>query len=147
MCRSSSRRTNLQALWHHRARRADLAVKHFFVAVGVAAILLGAPVWAHHSFAMFDLDKQGTLYGTVREFQFTNPHCWIQLLVKTGESADEWSIEMGSPAHLIRAGWKPNTLTPGEKITVMYHPLRDGTRGGSFISAVTDDGKPIGAPR
>jgi Family of unknown function (DUF6152) len=121
-------------------------VKHFFVTVGVAAILLGAPVLAHHSFAMFDLDKQGTLSGTVREFQFTNPHCWIQLLVKTGESADEWSIEMGSPAHLIRAGWKPNTLKPGEKITVVYHPLRDGTRGGSFISASTADGKPIVVP-
>ena len=123
------------------------AVKQFFLTVGLAAILLGAPALAHHSFAMFDLDKRGTLTGTVREFQFTNPHCWIQLLVKTGESTLEWSIEMGSPAHLIRAGWKPNTLKPGEKITVVYHPLRDGAQGGSFISAVTDDGKPIGAPR
>jgi Family of unknown function (DUF6152) len=138
----------LQALCCHRVRRTAqaFAVKQFFLTVGLAAILLGAPALAHHSFAMFDLDKRGTLTGTVREFQFTNPHCWIQLLVKTGESADEWSIEMGSPAHLIRAGWKPNTLKPGEKVTVVYHPLRDGTRGGSFISASTADGKPIGVP-
>ena len=86
-----------------------------------------------------------TLSGTVKVFQFTNPHCWIQLLVSTGDSTTEWSIELGSPAHLIRAGWKPNTLKPGDKITVIVNPLREGANGGGFVSATGVDGKPIGA--
>jgi hypothetical protein len=111
-----------------------------------ATALLGTRALAHHSASMFDVGKQATLAGTVREFQFTNPHCWIQLLVSTADGTAEWSIEMGSPAHLMRAGWKPNTLKPGDKITIVFHPLREGTNGGSFVSALGDDGRAIGTP-
>jgi hypothetical protein len=92
---------------------------------------------------MFDDDKSVTLAGTVKSFQWTNPHCWIQLLVRGDSGSIEWSVEMGSPSVLFRAGWKPGTLQAGEKITVVIHPMRDGTPGGLFVSASGVDGKPF----
>jgi Family of unknown function (DUF6152) len=117
------------------------------ILIAGTALLIECPVLAHHSAALFDHEKQRTLSGTVKEFQFTNPHCWIQLLVSDGDGTAEWNIEMGSPAHLIRAGWKRNTLKPGDKIAVVINPLREGANGGGFVSAIGVDGNPIGTPQ
>jgi Family of unknown function (DUF6152) len=100
---------------------------------------------AHHSVAMFDRQKTVTLSGTVRDFQFNNPHCYIQLLVTADGRTDEWSIELGSPSHLLRSGWKPNTLKVGEKLTIVFNPLHDGGKGGQYMSATDASGKVIGA--
>jgi Family of unknown function (DUF6152) len=114
------------------------------------ALLLAAslPIAAHHSGAMFDDKASVTLSGTVKEFQWTNPHCWIQVLVPDarggGESA-EWSVEMGAPFELFRSGLRPRTLKAGDRITVVVHPMRDGTRAGLFVSATGPEGKPLGA--
>lgn len=113
------------------------------VLIGLAATLIALPAAGHHSGAMFDDDKSVTLAGTVKSFQWTNPHCWIQLLVRGDSGSIEWSVEMGSPSVLFRAGWKPGTLQAGEKITVVIHPMRDGTPGGLFVSASGVDGKPF----
>ena len=95
---------------------------------------------------MFDVGKRLTLAGTVKEFQFGNPHCFIQLMVQ-GEDGTltEWSIEMGSPSHLIRHGWKVSTIKAGDKISVVVNPLRDGGKGGNYVSATDADGKAVGA--
>lgn len=115
------------------------------VLIASAALALTFPVMAHHSFAMFDTDKPITLTGRVREWQWRNPHCFIQLLVKRPEDGqnaeDEWSIEMTSPGQLIRAGWTPRTLEADEKITVVIYPLRDGGKGGAYVSGTGPNGK------
>ena len=113
----------------------------------VPLLLMTAQAWSHHSGAMFDDRKSATLSGTVRLFQWTNPHCWIQLVVPGQQGTSEWSIEMGSPALLFRGGWRPKTLQPGDKITLQIRPLRDGTNGGLFLSGTLADGTAIGAPR
>jgi hypothetical protein len=112
----------------------------------LAVVVLAAafPAAAHHSGAMFDDKKSITLSGTVKEFQWTNPHCWIQVLVPAGEAAAEWSVEMGAPFELFRTGLRPRTLKPGDRITVVVHPMRDGTTAGLFVSAIGPDGKPFG---
>jgi len=76
-------------------------------------------------------------------FSWTNPHCWIQLLVPGEQGATEWSIEMGSPSLLFRGGWRPTTLKAGDRIIVTARPMRDGSNGGLYVSATRDDGKPI----
>ncbi len=126
--------------------------KTMMALAGVAAMALAtgatAPAFAHHSFAMFDNQKNTTLEGTVKEFQWTNPHSWVQLMVKdpaTGKDV-EWSIEGGSPNGLARNGWKRTSLKPGDKAVVVIHPLKDGANGGSLVT-VTVDGVQIGAPR
>jgi hypothetical protein len=121
--------------------------KYFLLAL--MTIVTAVPAWAHHSHAMFDLDKKVTLVGTVKEFEWNNPHCWIQVLVPDANNPNgtpvEWGVEMGAPIQLIRHGWKPDSLRPGDKITVVINPLRDGRPGGQIVSAIGPDGKPIGA--
>lgn len=103
------------------------------------------PVLAHHSFSMFDETREVVLKGEVKEFQWSNPHTWIQLNV-TDESGRvvEWSIEGGSPNLLGRQGWKRNTLKAGDKLEVTINPLRDGQPGGSFVRGVLADGRTLG---
>jgi hypothetical protein len=105
------------------------------------------PVSAHHSGAMFDAAKTVSLSGTVREFQWTNPHCYIQLDVKRANGqVEEWSLEMGAPMHLASLGWHKSMLKPGDRIVVTIHPLRDGGKGGEVQTATMADGKPLGRP-
>ncbi|MEO8466795.1 MAG: DUF6152 family protein [Gammaproteobacteria bacterium] len=104
---------------------------------------------AHHSAAMFDATKEVTLTGTVKEFQWMSPHCWIQLLVPDAANGNtapvEWGVEMDNPVGLSRHGWKPRSLQAGDKVTVIAHPLRDGTHGAQVVS-VAKDGQMVGNP-
>jgi hypothetical protein len=118
-------------------------------AVLVATVVLMAAqvrVSAHHSFAMFDQSRSLTVQGVVRDFRWANPHVFIQLLTanENGEQ-EEWSIEMTSPEHLSRAGWRPGTLKAGDQVTLIIHPMRDTTRGGQYLSGLGPNGPLTGA--
>ncbi len=115
-------------------------------AVASTLLLAAGSALAHHSFAMFDLSKTVTLKGAVKDFRWTNPHVFIQLLVKNESGTeDEWSIEMTSPEHLARAGWRPGTLKPGDELTLEVHPMREGVKGGQYLSGVGPNGPLIGS--
>jgi uncharacterized protein DUF6152 len=101
--------------------------------------------FAHHSANMFDSQKEIVLEGTVKEFQWANPHTWIQLdVADTGGKLVEWSIEGGSPNLVARQGWKRNSFKPGDKVAITIHPMRSGEPGGSFVSAKFADGRVLG---
>jgi hypothetical protein len=112
---------------------------------GVGFCLLVAPALAHHSFAMFDATTTLEFKGTVKEFQWTNPHSWLQVDVPS-EQGDmvEWSLEMGSPGGLARSGWRPRTVVPGDEVTVTLHPLKDGSPGGQLLTVMLPDGTLMG---
>ena len=113
--------------------------------IGSIVLTLASPAWTHHSFAMFDQTKQVELKGVVKEFQWTNPHSWIQLQVTTDKGErQEWSLEMLSPNVLSRMGWKRNSLKPGDAITVLFNPVRDGSHGGNMLSVTLANGQTIG---
>jgi hypothetical protein len=112
-----------------------------FVSLAVAAF--GLQAHAHHSFAMFDHEKTISISGTLKDFEFTNPHCWLHVLAvdaSTGRTV-EWSFEMGSIGQIAAQGWKMDTVKPGDKITVDGYPMKDGTRGGQYLSARLADGR------
>ena len=119
-------------------------------ALGLACIAAGMyviPVYAHHSFAMFDAEQVKTIAGTVKEFQWTNQHAWIMLNVNDDKGqAAKWAIEMGGPAGLARQGWVPKTLRPGMQVKAVIHPLRDGNAGGQFMAVTLPDGTLMGNP-
>jgi hypothetical protein len=119
-----------------------------FAALFVAgALWLAAPLTAHHSSAMFDATKTTELTGTVKEFQWTNPHVWVQVNVdKSGGAGakEEWSFEGGSPNTLSRQGWQKSTFAPGAQVTIRFNPMRDGTHAGQFVAAKFADGKTLG---
>jgi len=115
--------------------------------LGLAALaLIAAPAaaWAHHSFAMFDQSKQVTVQGTVRDFEWTNPHAFIEVEDAQGKT---WGIELNSPNNLVRQGWKRTVLKPGDKISVTLNPLRDGRPGGLFNAVTLPTGQVLGNPK
>ena len=114
-------------------------------AAGAALMASSGVALAHHSFAMFDADQQATLSGTVKEFQWVNPHAWIYLMVPNHDGQlDQWAIELGGPGNLTRQGWTSKTLTPGMDVRLVIHPLRDGTNGGQFMALTLPDGTQLG---
>ena len=100
---------------------------------------------AHHSATMFDDTKVKELSGTIKEFQWKNPHIWIQIFVQNPAGAkEEWSIEGGGPNSLSRQGWRPTTFKAGDTVTIKVNPMKDGSPGGLFVAAKLADGKTIG---
>lgn len=117
------------------------------VALGMLGLALAGPAMAHHAFAMFDTSREVTLDGTVKEFQWTNPHTWVQLLVKDSAGKEvEWSIEGSSPNNLARFGWTRNSLKSGDHVQAVVHPLKDGSIGGSLVK-ITVNGQVVGAAK
>jgi Family of unknown function (DUF6152) len=108
--------------------------------VPVALLAASTTAFAHHSFAMFDPQHPVQLEGTVKSWEFTNPHSWLILVVMKGDSAIEYNIEGASVNTLIRQGFGPHTFSPGEKLTITISPLKSGENGGAFIKAVKADG-------
>ena len=118
-----------------------------FVATALLAASLALPAAAHHSFAMFDQSKTVTLTGTVTQFQWTNPHSFIEIDAATKNGVEHWSIELNSPNNLTRQGWKRTTVKTGDKVTITLNPLRDGKKGGLFNTIVLPDGRTLGGER
>ena len=112
-----------------------------FVAMTVSVFAVSAH--AHHSFAMFDHEKMITVSGTLKEFEWTNPHCWLHVNATdpaTGRTV-EWAFEMGSIGQIAADGWKVDSVKPGDAITVQAHPMKDGSRGGQYQTAKLSDGR------
>ena len=111
---------------------------------GVLSLSVG-PALGHHSFAMFDFTKKLELSGTVKELEWTNPHSWLHIVVtdEKGQTV-EWSFEMGGSGALARKGWKPKIVLPGDKISIVAAPLKNGTPGGALLSMTLSDGRKVG---
>lgn len=111
-------------------------VPHLLAAmIGLVMSAETLPASAHHSYAMFDIDKRVNVEGTVKQFMWTNPHSWIRLeVMDTKGQVKEWPVEMGSLTILVGLGWNPKTLMPGDKIRITVHPMKSGLPGGDFVS-------------
>ena len=127
--------------------RVVMSIMATAAAVAAAAGLTATPgtAAAHHAASMFDRERTVELTGTVREFQWTNPHIWIQIQVANASGEiEEWSVEGGVPNRLFRAGWRPNSFEPGDEVTIRGFPMRDGGHAALFIGAKLPDGSTLG---
>jgi hypothetical protein len=118
-----------------------------FFALGRAALwcalCAALPVFAHHSFAMYDATRVLTVKGTVKEFQWTNPHAilWLVEDPAPGQEPQLWTVELPtSPGNLVRLGWNKRSLKAGDKVAVELRPLRSGKHGGSFRKVTLEGG-------
>jgi Family of unknown function (DUF6152) len=105
----------------------------------------GQHALGHHSFAMYDSKQLITVTGTIKSFQWSNPHAIVWLIdgPKKDGASDLWTLELPtSPGVLTRLGWNKHSLQPGDRVIVEFNPLRDGEHGGSFKKAtLVDSGK------
>lgn len=98
--------------------------------------LLSIQAVAHHSGAMFDPKKEVTLTGTVKTFQYTNPHSWLLVDVKGKDGkVTTWGFEAEGPSTLMRAGIRKSDLAPGTEVEIVGHPMRDGRPAASWVMA------------
>jgi hypothetical protein len=124
-------------------------MKPLRLCIAIAALSAGivSPLPAHHSFAVYDRSKSVTLTGTVKSFQWTNPHVVIWLLVapEGGGEPQEWGIETTSPGVLTRSGWSRTSIKTGDKVTVVFYPMHDGSHGGGLNSVTLPSGQKLEA--
>jgi hypothetical protein len=118
--------------------------------IALCALVPGGAVVAHHSAAMFDASKCLTITGSIRNFQWMNPHSWVWITTNgaTGES-DIWGFEIPAPSQLVAldSHWSHNSLLKGDKVTISYSPLKDGRHGGLANAITLPSGKVMhGAP-
>ena len=117
-----------------------------FLGIAAAVLMLAGPAFAHHSFAMFDYNKEVTITGELKELQWTNPHIHILVNVPNGRGGmAEFDVEGGTPGNLRRTGWSRDVIKKGEKVSIVIHPLKNGSNGGMLVRANRGDGTAIGA--
>jgi len=96
-----------------------------------------APVFAHHSFGLFDMGKSDEVDGTVIKLEWSNPHCWFFVMVAAPDGAQvSYGFEMTSVGEMTRKGWTKTVLKPGDKVKVKFHPVRDGRPAGYIIAVM-----------
>jgi hypothetical protein len=123
-----------------------MKIRFVAVAALAAPLMLTAgvlPGYAHHSFAMFDQNKTSQLSGTLKDVNWNNPHtAMIVAVVGDNGQTAEWHFEAGPPAFMLRAGIKRDDLSSriGSKVTVTFHPLKDGRTGGALEAMKFEDG-------
>jgi hypothetical protein len=124
-----------------RAFKSPARAQTVAAAMGIVLLMALNAAIAHHSAAMFDHSKTITLHGTVKNFQFTNPHSWLMVIVPSADGNPvEWGFEAEGPSTLLHAGILPKSFRPGDKVTVTANPMRDGRPAGALISVVMADG-------
>ena len=109
---------------------------------GAAAMVFAASAGAHHTHAMFDQEVSVEMAGTVAAFDWTNPHSWLHIDIESesGE-AQRWSFEMGALGGLARRGLRPGSFRPGDSVSVVAHPLKDGGPGGELLAVTLASGE------
>ncbi len=118
---------------------------HHGIIVSTLLCLASALSFAHHSSSMFDKTEVREVTATVREFQWTNPHIWIQVVLTDAAGVEtEWSIEGLGPNSLFRSGWRPNSFKSGDVVEIRFNPMRDGSNAGGFIGARFENGRTLG---
>jgi len=127
-----------------------MAVKISYYAaptLAAVAMLWAGAALAHHSFALFDMTKPVSITGTVKQWEWTNPHVWIHIIAtKPDGTHEEWGLACSSVTNLTRSGWKSSDIKVGEKITVAMYPSRDGRPFGSVATVLLSDGRVLANP-
>jgi len=116
---------------------------NFLIAV-TAILTFGIPVWAHHGNAAYDDKNPITIKGTVTEFAWVNPHVQIYLDVKDDKGkVAHWSVETYSPGKLVRAGWSKDVVKPGDMVSIILIPARNGSPVGFLHKMILPNGKEL----
>jgi hypothetical protein len=115
--------------------------------IAIVVALATLPAMAHHSANMFDGQKEVTLTGVVKEFQYSNPHSWLLVDVKGPDGkVTTWGFEAEGPSSLTRAGIHLKDFMPGTVVTITGHPMKDGRPAATWMKAIRDKDKKLFIP-
>ncbi len=110
----------------------------------LALLAMYAPLVAHHGAATFDTANEVTLKGTVTEWTWFNPHCFLKFDVKDANGAVKgWAVEAGNPTDMAKRGWKRTSFKAGDEVTVTLQPVKTGAPVGRIRSVVLADGQTL----
>jgi len=117
-----------------------IALAALVIALSTVA-LTGGQASAHHAFSMYDNSKYVPLTGTVKSYSWKNPHVMIDYVaIGAGGEPEAWSVECSSPNIIGRHGWGPSSLKPGDKVAIVVHPMKDGSRIALMVQVTTPAG-------
>lgn len=116
------------------------------VVLAVAAGLwLSSPLAAHHSSSAFDTGKKLVLKGTVKQWVYSNPHCFLMIEITDDKGeAVQWVAETQAPSVIFPQGYRRDTFKAGEVVTVTVEPFKDGRPFGRILQTVLPDGTTLG---
>ena len=115
----------------------------FAVAIGLLVVSL--PLFAHHGASNFDAGKKVTLKGTVTEWFWANPHCFLKFDVKDDSgNVAHWVAETSNPPDMVNRGWSRQSLKPGDQVTVTVEPVKNGSPLGRVLQVVLPNGQTLG---
>jgi len=111
----------------------------------VTFLTICSPAYAHHSFGMFDLQKNTVYEGTILEYNWENPHAHIVIKMpphpRDSSTAGTWDIEAQAVNIMTRQGWNHSTYKAGDHAVIVAHPMKDGSKGASIFYAIMPDGR------
>ena len=111
--------------------------------VSAAILTLAVPIGAHHGAASFDTGKELVLKGTVTEWIWSNPHCFLKFDVKDESGTRSWMVETQNPTDMSRRGFARTSFKPGDAVTVTVEPLKNGLPVGRIKSVVLPNGQTL----
>ena len=115
--------------------------------LGLMALAMAAPTWAHHSFvAAYDLKQPVELHGVIDKVLLENPHSWFYIDVKDADGkVESWAFEAGTPSGMIRNGYRPNIIKAGAEVTIKGFRAKDASqKRGMLRELITSDGHVYG---
>lgn len=113
----------------------------------VSTVGLVFPASSHHSHAMYESTKRIIITGTIKDWQWANPHVWLYVLVNDAEGKQvEWVLEGGGVNGMTQRGWRADSFKPGDKVSVRFRPLKDGSSGGVLGTVTLADGRTFNHP-
>ena len=116
-----------------------------FLGMLLVGLVMSTPVFAHHGNAAFDAGKRLELTGTVTEWDWANPHCWLKFDVKDqGGKVVNWVVETSNAADMVERGWSKRTFATGDQVKVTFEPVKSGQPVGRVISVLLPNGKTLG---
>jgi hypothetical protein len=116
------------------------------LAAATGLLMVCVPLVAHHGGASFDPDKELTLKGTVTEWIWANPHCYLKFDARdeTG-TVRNWAVESQNPTDMSRRGWARTSFKAGDAVTVTLQPVRSGAPVGRIRRVVLPNGETLSA--
>ena len=115
------------------------------IAIAALGILLvSIPLVAHHGAAALDTGKEMTLKGTVTEWIWSNPHCFLQFDAKDDSgSVRNWAVETQNPTAMTQRGWSRTSFKVGDEVTVTLEPVKNGAPIGRLLTVILPGGQKL----